>query len=51
MNIPNFFRILNNKIEQYNQMAVNPFTNPQPIVLIWVEEETEQDNNNINKQY
>ena len=38
MNIPTFFRFLNKKIEKYNKMATNPFTMPQPIVLIWVEE-------------
>ena len=42
MNIPTFFRFLNKKIEKYNKIATNPFTVPQPIVLIWVE-----DNNTI----
>ena len=39
MKVAAFFKILNKKIEKYNRMATNPFTQPQPIVLIWVEEE------------
>ena len=38
MNIPTFFRFLNMKIEKYHKMATNPFLEPQPIVLIWVED-------------
>ena len=30
---------MNKKIEQYNRLATNPFTQPQPIILIWVDEE------------
>ena len=41
MNIPNFFYILNKKIERYDKMAKNPFTIPQPIILIWVEEQND----------
>ena len=37
-----FFKILNKKIEKYNKMAVNPFTVPQPIVLIWIEDEIKE---------
>lgn len=44
MKVSNFFKILNNKIEKYNKIAVNPFTNPQPIVLVWVEEEKAEQN-------
>jgi hypothetical protein len=39
MKISSFFKILNRKIEKYNKMATNPFTQPQPIILIWVEDE------------
>ena len=43
MNIPAFFRFLNRKIEKYNKMATNPFLAPQPIVIIWVEENNSED--------
>ena len=39
MKVSTFFKILNKKIEQYNRLATNPFTQPQPIILIWVDEE------------
>ena len=39
MYIKTFFKILNKKIEYYNKMAKNPFTIPQPVVLIWIEED------------
>ena len=38
MKVSTFFKILNRKIEQYDKMAFNPFTIPQPIVLIWTED-------------
>ena len=38
MNIPTFFRFLNMKIKKYNKMATNPFTEPHPLVIIWVED-------------
>lgn len=38
MNISTFFKILNRKIERYDKIATNPFTDPQPIILVWVEE-------------
>lgn len=44
MKISAFFKILNKKIEKYNQIAINPFTNPQPIVLVWIEDDTNKDN-------
>lgn len=52
MKISTFFKILNRKIEKYDKMATNPFTAPQPIVLIWVEDANEigtnkSENNNI----
>ena len=47
MNIPTFFKILNKKIEQYDKVAVNPFVQPQPIVLIWVEEEKKDNSKNL----
>ena len=38
MKISNFFKILNRKIEKYNKIATNPFTTPQPVILIWIED-------------
>ena len=38
MKVYNFFKILNKKIEKYDKMASNPFTQPQPIIIIWVED-------------
>lgn len=37
MKVSTFFKILNKKIEKYDKIATNPFTQPQPIVLVWVE--------------
>ena len=42
MKISSFFKILNKKIEQYDKIASNPFTKPQPIVLVWVEEDKKE---------
>lgn len=39
MKVSTFFKILNRKIAKYDKIATNPFTNPQPIVLVWVEDE------------
>jgi hypothetical protein len=41
MKISSFFKILNKKIEKYNKMATNPFTIPQPITLVWIDDECE----------
>lgn len=38
MKVSTFFKILNRKIEKYDKMTSNPFNQPQPIVLIWVED-------------
>lgn len=38
MKVYNFFKILNKKIEKYDKMASNPFTQPQPIIIVWVED-------------
>ena len=48
MKVSNFFKILNKKIEKYDKKATNPFVFPQPIVLIWVEEESEGNDKDIN---
>ncbi len=46
MKIPTFFRFLNKKIKEYDKLAANPFTNPQPITIIWVENEETSTNAN-----
>ncbi len=38
MKASTFFKILNRKIEKYDKMASNPFMEPHPIILIWVED-------------
>ena len=42
MKVSTFFKILNKKIEKYDKLATNPFTQPQPIVLIWIENSYEE---------
>jgi len=39
MKIHSFFKILKNKIEKYDKVARNPFTEKQPVVLIWINSE------------
>jgi hypothetical protein len=51
MKVSSFFKILNKKIEKYNKMATNPFTIPQPIVLIWVEDANIAENPNLDKHF
>ena len=41
MKITSFFKILNRKIEKYDKLASNFFEKPQPIVVVWVEDFTE----------
>lgn len=43
MKVSTFFKILNRKIEKYDRLATNPFTTPQPITLIWVEDSSKPD--------
>lgn len=38
MNISSFFKILNRKIEKYDKMAKNPFLEPLPVIVVWVED-------------
>lgn len=51
MKASTFFKILNKKIEKYDKMAINPFTIPQPIVLIWVEEDSNDNKSEKTKEY
>ena len=44
MKATTFFKILNRKIEKYDKIASNPFITPKPIILIWVEEDCDVDN-------
>lgn len=44
-----FFKILNKKIEKYEKIISNPFSVPQPVILIWVEDYAENDILNKNK--
>ncbi len=38
MKIASFFKLLNRKINKYDKLTQNPFSIPQPVVVIWVEE-------------
>ena len=38
MKVSSFFKILNRKINKYDKMATNPFTNLQKVVVIWIED-------------
>lgn len=44
MKIASFFKILNRKIDKYDKMATNPFTNLQKVVVIWIEDSEFPDN-------
>ena len=39
-----FFKILNKKINKYDKLTSNPFTIPQPITLIWFEDNEKENN-------
>ena len=38
MKLKSFFKILNRKINKYDKIATNPFTDPKRVVIVWVEE-------------
>lgn len=38
MQVSSFFKILNRKIEKYDRLTQNPFTIPQSITIVWVED-------------
>ena len=38
MQISNFFKILNKKIADYDNIAQNPFLNNKSLVLVWIED-------------
>jgi hypothetical protein len=37
MKIFAFIKLLNKKINKYDKLTSNPFGTPQPITLVWVE--------------
>ena len=43
MKMYQFFKILNRKINKYDKLTSNPFTIPQSITLIWVEDNEKED--------
>ncbi|MCQ2739358.1 MAG: hypothetical protein MJ237_03935 [bacterium] len=47
MKLTTFFNTLNNKIREYDKIAVNPFLKQQNMIIIWIEnpEHQECDNN------
>ena len=48
MKLSPFFKLLKRKIDMYDKAATNPFTNPQKIVIVWVEDSKEsQPENNL----
>ena len=48
MKLSPFFKLLKRKIDMYDKAATNPFTNPQKIVIVWVEDSKESQPANIN---
>ena len=48
MKVSTFFKILNEKIEKYDKLVSNPFMQPQSVILLWVEEQ-EEDNDYDNR--
>ena len=50
MKVSTFFKILNKKIEKYDKISSNPFSMPQPIVLIWVEDNSNESFNKENNK-
>ena len=40
MKIFAFIKLLNKNINKYDKLTYNPFGKPQPITLVWVEDNT-----------
>ena len=38
MKINSFFKLLNRKINTYDKLATNPFTDTRRMIIVWVEE-------------
>ena len=49
MRINSFFKILNRKINKYDKLATNPFTDNGRMIIVWVEEAKTKDNTNKDK--
>ena len=47
MKLHSFFKILNRKINMYDKLATNPFTDSRKLIIVWVEEP--KNTNNIDK--
>ena len=45
MGINSFFKILNRKINKYDKLATNPFTDSGRMIIVWVEETKTNENN------
>ena len=49
--LSSFFKILNKKIDKYDKLATNPFTKPQRIVIVWIEDGNEPPQSNTYERY
>lgn len=38
MKVNSFFKILNRKINMYDKLATNPFTDKRKMIIVWIEE-------------
>ena len=45
MRLNSFFKLLNRKINMYDKLATNPFTDSKRLIVVWVEE---IEDNNLN---
>ena len=43
MKISSFFKILNEKINKYDKIATNPFTQKERIIVVWIEDDENTD--------
>ena len=50
MKINSFFKILNRKINMYDKLATNPFTDTRRMIIVWVEESKNEQNLNNNAE-
>ena len=48
MKLVNFFRLLKRKVNKYDYCLPNPFSQPHPVTVIWVENQTEEKVRNNN---
>ncbi len=47
MKLNSFFKILNRKINKYDRVATNPFTDPRRMIIVWVEDDAISDANEM----